>query len=263
MNIKDYYASSDEKPLERMPADGGFTGIFRTICCIGDSMSSGEFESIDDNSNKEYHDMFEYSWVQYLGRLVGAKVLNFSRGGMTAIEYCKTFADANNFWDTDKLCQCYIIALGINDLVGLKMPVGSIEDINYEDYTKNNEETFAGWYAQIIQRMQALQPKARFFLVTMIREDSEEHNKIVQAHAQLLHDIAERFDNTYVIDFAQYGPVIDAEFRRNFYLGGHLIPAGYLLVSRMVASYIDYIIRNNPEGFYEVPFIGTPYSFSK
>jgi len=52
MNIKDYYASSDEKPLERMPADGGFTGIFRTICCIGDSMSSGEFESIDDNSNK-------------------------------------------------------------------------------------------------------------------------------------------------------------------------------------------------------------------
>ena len=34
----------NEKPLENLVTDGGFTGIFRTIGCIGDSLSSGEFE---------------------------------------------------------------------------------------------------------------------------------------------------------------------------------------------------------------------------
>lgn len=259
MNIKDYYACPEEKPLDRIPADGGFAGIFRTIGCIGDSLSSGEFESLDAEGKKGYHDMFEYSWGQYLGRLIGSKVYNFSRGGMTAIEYCKTFAEANHYWDEDKLCQCYIIALGVNDLFGRKMPVGSIADINFDDCEKNNQETFAGWYAKIIQRLRALQPKARIFLVTMLHDGGEEHDRIVDMHAELLHEMAKCFEFTYVIDLAKYGPLQDAEYRRNFYLGGHLNAAGYLLISRMIAAYMDYIIRNNPEDFTQVGFIGTPF----
>ena len=53
-----------------------------------------------------------------------------------------------------------------------------------------------------------------------------------------------------------FSPVQDAEYRRNFYLGGHLNAAGYLLTSRMVAAYMDYIIRNHPEDFAQVGFIG-------
>ena len=256
MDITKYYAIPGEKPLDNIPADGGFAGIFRTIGCIGDSLSSGEFESLDEAGNRGYHDMFEYSWGQYLGRLVGAKVYNFSRGGMTAIEYMQSFAEANGFWGEDKLCQCYIMALGVNDLFGRKMPLGSVADICVEDYTKNNTETFAGWYAQVMQRIRTMQPKARFFLMTMLHEGSEEHDRIVDEHASLLHDIAAMFEFTYVIDFAKYAPVYDAEFRRNFYLGGHLNAAGYLLTSRMVAAYMDYIIRNNPDDFTQVGFIG-------
>ena len=51
MNIKDYYVSADEKPLDRLAADGGFCGIFRTICCIGDSLASGEFETVSENGD--------------------------------------------------------------------------------------------------------------------------------------------------------------------------------------------------------------------
>lgn len=259
MDIKQYYADPSEKPLDRMPADGGFAGIFRTIGCIGDSLSSGEFESLDENGNRGYHDMFEYSWGQYLGRLIGSKVYNFSRGGMTATEYMKSFAEANDYWNEDKLCQCYIIALGVNDLFGLKMELGSTKDIDTEDWTKNNTDTFAGCYAQIIGRLKTMQPKARFFLMTMLHEGGEEHDRIVDAHAALLHEIAGVFDFTYVIDFAKYAPVYDAEFRQNFYLGGHLNSAGYLLTSRMVASYMDYIIRNHPDDFTQVGFIGHPF----
>jgi hypothetical protein len=36
-------------------------------------------------------------------------------------------------------------------------------------------------------------------------------------------------------------------------------PMGYILSAKMIASYIDYIIRHNPDDFKQVGFIGTPY----
>ena len=69
--------------------------------------------------------------------------------------------------------------------------------------------------------------------------------------------MAELFDYTYVLDLRKYAPEYDAEFKRNFYLGGHMNPAGYMLTAKMVMSYIDYLIRHNPEDFAQVGFIGT------
>ena len=104
MLLQTYLGDPEEKPLERMVNDGGFTGIFRTIGCIGDSLSSGEFESTDpEQTQKGYHDYFEYSWGQYIARAAGCKVWNFSRGGMTAKEYWNSFAEANDYWNPDKL----------------------------------------------------------------------------------------------------------------------------------------------------------------
>ena len=226
MDITKYYAIPGENPLDNIPADGGFAGIFRTVGCVGDSLSSGEFESLNEEGQRGYHDMFEYSWGQYLGRLIGARVYNFSRGGMTAKEYMESFAEANDFWNPDKRCQCYILALGVNDLFGRKMPLGSVDDICTADWTKNNTETFAGWYAQIIGRLLTIQPKARFFLMTMLHSGDPEHDRVVDEHAALLHEIAKVFDFTYVMDMAKYAPVQDAQYRRNFYLGGHLNAAG-------------------------------------
>ena len=108
MDIKKFMLDENEKPLDRLPEDGGFCSIFRTIACVGDSLSSGEFQSLDaDSGEYRYHDMYEYSWGQYIARMTGAKVYNFSRGGMTAKEYCESFAEANGFWDEDKKAQCY------------------------------------------------------------------------------------------------------------------------------------------------------------
>ena len=39
-----------EKPLDTLVKDGGFCGIFRRIGCVGDSLSSGEYESIPGDS---------------------------------------------------------------------------------------------------------------------------------------------------------------------------------------------------------------------
>lgn len=52
-----------EKPLENLVSDGGFCAIFRHIGCIGDSLASGELESLKDGV-KGYHDYYEHSWGQ-------------------------------------------------------------------------------------------------------------------------------------------------------------------------------------------------------
>ena len=106
----------NEKPLDNLVSDGGFCGIFRTICCIGDSLSSGEFEFYDEEGNRRYCDMYDYSWGQFMARAIGSKVYNFSRAGMTAKEYVESFAKQNDYWNPKFACQAYIIALGANDV---------------------------------------------------------------------------------------------------------------------------------------------------
>lgn len=257
MNIQEFMSNQNEKPLDRIVSDGGFTAIFRTICCVGDSLSSGEFESLNADGNHGYHDMYEYSWGQYLARMCGSRVYNFSRGGMSAKWYCETFADENDFWNPKYASQAYIIALGVNDIICQNQELGSVNDVDFTD-CKNNKKNFAGYYAEIIQRLKQIQPRAKFFLMTMADEgENDSRIKDKQAHAALLYDFAEKFDNTYVIDLLKYAPKYDEKFKENFYLLGHLNPMGYLLTAKMTASYIDYIIRHNPEDFKEVGFIGT------
>lgn len=55
-----------EKPLDRIVTDGGMCAIFRRIACIGDSLSSGEFESVKEDGTHVYHDMYEYSWGSFI-----------------------------------------------------------------------------------------------------------------------------------------------------------------------------------------------------
>ena len=261
MDITKYYAIEGEKPLDTIKPDGGFTSVFRTIACIGDSLSSGEFESIDPaTGGKNYHDMIEYSWGQYIARAAGVKVYNFSAGGMTARVYMGGWADGMGCFDPAKAAQAYILALGVNDIINGHMEIGSASDICLDDPSKN-KPTFAGQFGSIIQKYKTIQPQARFFLVTMPRESEflwDPNDKLREEHAKLLHQLAKLFDNTYVIDLYEYAPVYDEDFKRNFYLGGHLNAAGYVLTAQMVMSYIDYIIRNNPDDFTQVSFIGTP-----
>lgn len=248
MDIKKMF-DVNEKPLDNLVSDGGFMKIFRSVACIGDSLSSGEFESCDSEGNKGYHDMYEYSWGQFIARTCGSTVYNFSRGGLTA----KVFFEEGHekgWFDPNKASQAYIFALGVNDLFGLKMPVGTVSD-------HKEDETFAGYYTELIRRYKEIQPDAKFFLMTMPLKENSEHDEVVKAHAEILYEIADKFDNVYVIDLMKYGPVYDGYFKSKFYLHGHLNPMGYELTAKMVMSYIDWIIRQDTDSFKRVPYIGT------
>ena len=104
-----------------------------------------------------------------------------------------------------------------------------------------------------------MQPRARFFLVTMPHNapETEEKAAQIETHARLLHELAARLTNVYVIDLCHEAPVYDEEFHRNFFMRGHMNPQGYIFTAEMIMTYIDYIIRNNHYDFRDVPFIGT------
>lgn len=257
MNINDYYTSEDEKPLDRLAADGGFCGIFRTICCIGDSLASGEFETVDENGDHHYYDLYEYSWGQYIARMTGSKVYNFSRGGMTAKEYCESFAAESGFWSPKLAAQAYIIALGANDK-WQEYETGSAADVDPEDWRKN-KETFAGYYGQIIQRVREISPDAKLFFVTEPEHESDDEKAQLRKREErdVLYGFAAMFENSYVIDLYKYAPVYDEKFKKHFYMNGHMNPAGYKLSADMIASYIDYIVRSRPNDFMTAGLIGT------
>ncbi len=256
MNWESYLHPQNEKPLDTLVESYSYTSIFRTVGFIGDSLSSGEFETCDENGQHGFYDMFEYSWGQHIARKNGFKGYNFSGGGMTAKSYMNGGAEHRGCWDKDKACQAYVIALGVNDLISAKMEVGSTEDIDPLDY-KNNKPTFAGYYAAIIARYKEISPDAKFFLVTFPEIHLDWHNEEAQKHAALLYALAEYYDNCYVIDLYKYAPKYDGRFNEKFFLHGHMNPMGYVFTAKIIDSYIDYIIRHNPKDFENVGFINT------
>lgn len=252
MNWEEKLYKNNENPLDSLVSGYSHTSVFRTIAFVGDSMSSGEFETRDADGGKGYHDFYEYSWGQHIARKNGLKAHSFSRGGMTAKEYIESFAEEKGFWDKDKAAQAYVIALGVNDVCNAHMEVGSLDDIK-EDYHEN-AKTYMGYYAQVVSRYKEISPEAKFFFVTIpndpVYNSRGEVNKVNEA----LYELAEYFENSYIIDLYKYGPKFDERFREQFFMYGHMNPSGYILIAEMVDSYIDYIVRNNTADFSMVAF---------
>ena len=259
MDLEKILFNKDEKPLDNIVYDGGYARVFRTIGCIGDSLSSGEFESRDSEGTHGYHDYYDYSWGQYMARNAGINVYNFSRGGMTAKCFMESYAEQCGVWCEEKKCQAYTIALGVNELYTKNIELGEISDIDLENY-QNNKETFTGYYAQIIQKLKTIQPDAKFFLINLPKGEYATEGD-GDKHAELLKEMTKLFSNTYLIDLREYGPVYDSKFKKKFFVGGHMNAAGYVLTAQMITSYIDYIVRHNLEDFAQVGFIGTPYKY--
>ena len=80
-----------EKPLDTLVKDGGFCGIFRRIGCVGDSLSSGEYEIVNEDGTKVIMISMSIPGDSLFLIPQGSKVYNFSRGGMTASWYNESF----------------------------------------------------------------------------------------------------------------------------------------------------------------------------
>lgn len=251
-NLKMYFEiDENEKPLEKSVINGGLCSILMSMGCIGDSLSSGEFEKLYPDGNHSYHDMTEFSWGQHIANDAGITVYNMSHGGQSAKFL---LSEIDNYYGEKFKAKSYIIALGVNDLFGFSQKTGTTADIEDE-----KSETFAHYYGTVIKKYKELEPNARFFLVSMPKEydDDARKRKAKEEHSQLLKEMCSYFKHTYIIDLFEYAPLYTKEFKEKYFMLGHMNPQGYRVTSYMIESYIDYIIRHNPEDFQQMGFIGT------
>ena len=143
------------------------------------------------------------------------------------------------------------MALGENDVNTKIAPGNPATDINLEDYNLN-ADTFIGHYAGIIQRIRSIQPKARFFVVTMPAWKTKEKLQMNEN----IRKMAEVFDNVYVLDLEKYAPDYESkEFQSKYFVMGHMNAAGYQLTAWIFMTYIDWIIENNLEDFADIAFV--------
>jgi lysophospholipase L1-like esterase len=247
-------------PLRNLLDDGGALSIFRNVGFIGDSLSSGEFESLT-NGVKGYHDYYEYSWGQFIARKCGLKAYNFSKGGMKAKDFFmkeRMRDDIDPFILEEKL-QAYFIALGVNDLNHLEeysCGFGSFDDVDFTN-EDNNKDSFVGQYCRIIQKIRKISPKCRIFTLTIPRGTPKERkgDALRDKHAKFLNDLHKYFDYMYVVDLRKYAPIYTKKFREKYFLGGHMNALGYKLTADMVITYCNYIIHKHHQDFTQVGFI--------
>lgn len=274
MNL-DHFIKVDEneKPLDNILENGGFTSILRKIGCIGDSLSSGEMEVYFKEKKKEhlelngynaiylledkgYYDMFEYSWGQFIARAAGVEIKNMSAGGMSAKVYMESFGEKKGFFSDEYKLPAYIIAFGVNDILWARNPVGTVDDVDFENI-ENSKDFFAKHFVKLVQKYKEISPNAKFFFVSMPKE-CDDKNDLRKDHSDFLNDLTKKIDNSYCIDLYKYHPLIDEEYKKKYYLNGHLNAAGYYFLSLMISSYIDYIIRHNFEDFTDIALVTTP-----
>lgn len=252
VNHLDFY----KYPLEKIIKDGGLCKTFKSIMCIGDSLTEGVFD-YNDGGLTNWAVISEYSYPTQLGRILGNNIVNAGNGGTT----CKTWYNsmADTYLISGQNCDAYIIALGTNDIGDSGEFVGNIAtDIDLSDYN-NNADNSVGYYARIIQRILSINSKAKIFCVTIpnTRNGSNRYgaNEKIRDIANLL--------NCYIIDLECYyvnnGEVNN--FKSKYYNGGHLNALGYLNLAYVYSTYIDYIIKTNISDFKEIQFIDTDYNF--
>jgi len=252
-----YFNFDKVKPFENIPVSGGMTSILQKVVVVGDSLSSGETELLHENNQRSYHDKYESSWPQFIARDAGIKVTNYTHGGETAKNFLNVVEKYNApyYSEENSKANAYILALGVNDVVNCKYEVGKVEDTFDE-----NSESFAHYYGTIISKYKELEPNARFFLLTMPKDiDDDDYTKEVKRkHAELLHEFEKEVKHCFVVDFYNEVPTHDKEFKKQYYLNGHLNAAGYRLTALLVESAIDAIIRNNMDEFRGFALIGYP-----
>lgn len=252
---------TDENPIKIVSMSAGLTSIFHNWGFIGDSLSSG---ANYDKYGKQIFANYDYSWCQRLIACIGgAKGSNWAVPGFTANAWINKYWNSeakaeyetnggDSYFKTDKK-QIYCIYLGTND-AGTGVTLGSYDtDVDLDDFN-NNANTFIGNYVGIIQRIKSISPSAKIFLITCVPSSSAESG----GYNTFIRTLPDKFTNVYLIDLAKYMPR-GTKFDDDYIRMGHFSTQGYQYLANCIATYIDYIIRNNPNDFKFVQILNTSY----
>lgn len=209
--------------------------MFERFGVIGDSYASGEV------CLTGYHDYYNVSWPQILGRMTGSKCINFSAGGLSTQSWLTAEKGLPLLTASDPQ-QLYILALGINDYYQLGEDyLGTEEDMD----TKSN--SFYGNYATIIEAVKTKSPQGKLIIMTTTGT-----TRTAEMFNNAIINIANRYQIPYIIQNN------DAFFQSDYYLkkmlNGHPVSCVYSAMAKTFKRLIEKCMKENYEYFKD--FIG-------
>ena len=199
-----------------------YTALFRTVCCIGDSLTRGyqaEYPSGVRNRDGGY--------PMYLARLTGLTVYNFGASGVNPTQWLAQEAFAQADYSAMDLA---LICLGRNE--GLS---------SQEDQLS---------YQLIIDRLLSANPDMTVFLLSLPPSDtSAETNARVNARIRA---IAENNPGrrVFYLDIYENTLCASSSLRSD---GTHYYPLGYFLLAQTVKNNLEAFIASHPESFVQLP----------
>lgn len=234
--------------------------LFPKIAMIGDSLSSGEIVEDDDRAlgvlfggvhpergtvdeGPACVDVYEGSWLSHICRRIGAKARHYTRGGLTAKQWLEWF---NYFMVLDKeKYPCYFIALGSNDFYS-SWKIGTPDDTI-------GEETFSGYYSEIIKSIRKVNPHAIIFCLSLYHRYTERINQNgdnPQDFNRAIKDISDNYEKCYYLDFANTSENVleSSEYERR----GHYDSIGYLAVSYEIEALANKALEENKDDLRDV-----------
>lgn len=226
--------------------------IFRRVCCVGDSYTSGYIFGAD---GVEYPNNPEYAWPHYMEKITGNEWINCGVSGANVLTW---MSDENGYEKAAKAgkVQAYVIGLMLNDASGSErgVPIGTQDDI------ATGAPTFYGGYGVIINQLRKISPNAKFFLLTCPKEGAvyRQYNKAVR-------DIAKWYRNNtrkvYVLDLEEKRAMFDMDSFTSDLHGGHYTAIGYEQMAEVINGVLSNFLNNNVELFQDVAFLecDTPF----
>ena len=248
-------------PLEGLKDRPNFhISIFNKITCIGDSLTQGVF-------NTTGNDIVDtrYSYPTFLKKQTGVETKNLGIGST-----CASRADTGHSWFDaansygyfveENIGDCCIIALGTNDISRFGEFTGDVStDIG--DTIESCANTSVGGYAAIVLKMKEMQPKMKFFFVTISNNRNQVSQRIPAN--EKIRQLAEHF-GAYVIDLEKWAENTITEqevFAVKYKNGSHNNALGYNLRAKQYAVAMSYLIEHNWKDFQDVQFIGSDYQY--
>ena len=231
----DYALKVNTEFIGERPTDykGDDINIFNKILCIGDSLTDGFFNERGGSRLI----IRSRSYPTKLQQLTGIECVNYGYAGYTSQQWYNAFQND----DLSGYDAC-IIQLGVND------ELNSVSEVDMDSALTS-----------IINKIKTENSGIKIFVATILPANGYMTTGM-RSRSQMIRDFVDDLNdnNVYLVDLWAYGHTDDLLA----FDAGHLSAYGYLQLAIDYKAYIGYIIRNNPNDFRYVQFIGTNYTYS-
>ena len=239
--IKDYVDLATGNVISPVTYNGDEISMLSKGLCIGDSLTVGIFDYNSGESGSITDDTLSYPKV--LQRLTGNEMLTAARSGFTFKGWFDYVNGNTSFAGTG--FRFAIIFLGICDAATYSGWLDESAE-NLTNIVNKLREDIAGIKLFIVTLPQYFKGTSFDSVSDGIRTKSEELGLY-------LIDLRKNWSECNADDWQNYG----------FEQGGHFHSWGQYQLAKAIKSYISYIIKNNPDDFKDIQFVGTDYSWTE